>query len=127
MFLISVLTATVKAAAAVHQADVAASEPAVSKSVDTVEPLPDQVVTFSIQILNTGAISATNGTPIDDLDSNLTFIGPVSIEAKAGDTVIFTYIVTNDGRVSLNEIKAIEVRPGVYRSLDLAGFTVLAP
>ena len=76
-----VLTLSVKAATA----NSTASDLTVNKSADTANPLPDQLVTFSIQIFNSGVISATNGTLTDDLDSDLTFVGPVSIEG-GGDT-----------------------------------------
>ncbi len=61
------------------------SDLAVTKSASVSQPLPDQTVTFSVQIFNSGVISATNGTLIDNLDSNLTFVGPVSI-AGGGDS-----------------------------------------
>ncbi len=76
----TVLILPVKGAAVAQGANSTVSDLAVNKSVDTAQPLPDQVVTFSIEIFNSGVISATNGTLNDALDSSLTFVGPVTIE-----------------------------------------------
>lgn len=64
-------------------------------SVDNPNPLPGDIITYSITIQNQRIVTLTNGVLSDTLDSRLTFIGPVSIQGGDGTPGVPPYILTN--------------------------------
>jgi uncharacterized repeat protein (TIGR01451 family) len=51
-----------------------------SKDVDDAMPSPGQVITYTIIITNSGALSATNVSVSDTLPLGLSFVGPITID-----------------------------------------------
>ncbi len=110
--------------ASAQRASSTAADLAVNKSVDTAQPLPDQVVTFSIQIFNSGVISATNGTLNDVLDSSLTFVGPVTIEG-GGDAATAGTPPTIASGLTISPSTGVTITFPVRLNSELAAGTVI--
>ncbi len=55
------------------------------KAVDNVAPSPGQLITYTIVVANSSALTVTNAVVSDSLPAGLTFVGPVTLEpAEAG-------------------------------------------
>ncbi len=55
-----------------------------SKAVSSSEPLPGEQVTYTIVARNDGPLSATNAQVLDILPTEVTFVGPVTLDGSAG-------------------------------------------
>lgn len=58
----------------------------VHKSVDNLDPIAGQPITYTITITNTGTVSATNGTLVDALSTDLEYVGPVTLDPPGAGT-----------------------------------------
>jgi uncharacterized repeat protein (TIGR01451 family) len=61
-----------------------------TKSVDDDWPDTGQQIVYTLNVSNTGLISATNVIISDTLDSNLSFVGPVTLDPPQPDAILAT-------------------------------------
>ena len=76
------------------------------KQVDNLTPVPNQPLTYTLTIDNSGLLTATNGVLSDTLPDGLQFIGPVTIEGGTGTPGIPPLIATDltiepNGRITV--------------------------
>ena len=66
--------------------EVEQAELSLAKTVDDGTPDPGQLITYTITVDNSGALTATNGLISDTLPNDLTFAGPVTLDPPGAGT-----------------------------------------